>query len=86
VNHVASCGGSPTTVRRIADHRVAGGMTYRHPCRQQRDSIPQKLVGFSMEEDTASDQLLRNSDADAALHILHQKIITTDSFGFDEHG
>ena len=34
---------------RIAYQMVAGGMTYRHPCGQQRDYIIQKLIKFAMD-------------------------------------
>jgi len=48
---------------RIAYYMVAGGMTYRHPCTNNRDYIIQKLIRFSIEHDIAIDQLLRNLDA-----------------------
>jgi hypothetical protein len=51
---------------RIAYHVVAGGMTYRHPCSQQRDYVIQKLIKFSIEHDIESDQFLRNLDAAVA--------------------
>jgi transposase len=51
---------------RIAYHMVAGEVTYRHPCSQQRDYIIQKLIRFSMEHDIPSDQLLRNLGAAVA--------------------
>jgi transposase len=53
---------------RIAYQMVAGGLTYRHPCGQQRDYIIEKLIKFAIEHDIASDQLLRNlADAVAQL-------------------
>ena len=48
---------------RIAYHMVAGRMTYRHPCSQQRDYILTKLIRFALEHEIAPDQLLRNLDA-----------------------
>ena len=42
---------------------VAGPMTYRHPCSQQRDYILTKLMRFALEHEVAPDQLLRNLNA-----------------------
>ena len=51
---------------RIAYQMVAGGVTYRHPCSQQRDYIIQKLIRFALDHAIPSDQLLRNLDAAVA--------------------
>jgi transposase len=51
---------------RIAYQMVAGGLTYRHPCGQQRDYIIHKLIKFAIAHAIASDQLLRNLDAAVA--------------------
>ena len=48
---------------RIAFQMVAGNMTYRHPCNQQRDYMLTKLIRFSIEHDIFLDQLMRNLDA-----------------------
>jgi transposase len=48
---------------RIAFHMVAGPMSYRHPCSQQRDYILTKLIRFALDHEVAPDQLLRNLDA-----------------------
>ena len=45
---------------------VAGRMTFRHPCSQQRDYILNKLIRFSLDHAIAPDQLLRNLDAAVA--------------------
>ena len=51
---------------RIAYQMVAGRMTFQHPCTQQRDSIIDKLIRFSLEHITSPDQLARNLDAAVA--------------------
>ena len=48
---------------RIAFHMLAGPMTYRHPCSQQRDYILTKLIRFALDHEVAPDQLLRNLNA-----------------------
>ena len=48
---------------RIAFQMVAGNMTYRHPCNQQRDYMLTKLIRFSIEHEIFLDQLMRNLDA-----------------------
>jgi transposase len=51
---------------RIASQMVAGRMTFRHPCTQQRDYILDKLIRFSLEHDIDPDQVSRVRDAAAA--------------------
>jgi transposase len=53
---------------RIAFQMVAGRMTFRHPCTQQRDYIIKKLVGFALDHEIDPDQLLRTLGA-ATLQI-----------------
>jgi hypothetical protein len=45
---------------------VAGRNTFQHPCTKQRDYILDKLINFSIEHLTESDQILRNLDATMA--------------------
>lgn len=48
---------------RISFHMMAGPMTYRHPCSQQRDYILTKLIRFALEHEVAPEELLRNLNA-----------------------
>ena len=51
---------------RIAFQMVAGQLTFRHLCTQNRDYILTNLVRFALDHTIAPDQLLRNLNASTA--------------------